>query len=77
MKTLKQEVGSLEGREETITMSELRALPGDVMDQVALGKVFVITRAGRVLGRLVSPTPRGPNAFELGAAVRRLGLAGR
>lgn len=74
MKTLKDEVGSLEGREETITMSELRALPGDVMDQVALGKVFIITRAGRVLGRLVPPEP---NAFELGAAVRRLGLAGQ
>jgi len=77
MKTLKDEVGSLEGREETITMTELRALPGDVMDQVSLGKVFNITRGGRILGRLVPPAPREPNALELGAAVRRLGLEGR
>ena len=76
MKTLKDEVGSLEGREETITMTELRSLPGDVMDQVSLGKVFNITRGGRILGRLVPATPCEPNAFELAAAVRKLGLAG-
>lgn len=77
MKTLKDEVGSLEGREETITMTELRALPGDVMDQVALGKVFSITRGGRILGRIVPATPREPTALELGAEIRRLCLAGR
>lgn len=73
MKTLKQEVGSLQGREETITMSELRAQPGDVLDQVELGKTFNITRNGKVIAVLAKPEP---TALELGAEIRRLKLGG-
>lgn len=69
MKTLKQEVGSLQGREETITMTELRAQPGDVLDQVELGKVFNIMRNGKVVAVIAKPEP---NALELGAAARRV-----
>lgn len=73
MKTLKQEVGSLAGRQETITVTELRARPGDILSQVELGKTFSITRCGLTIAVLCKPEP---NAVELGAEVRRLGLAG-
>ena len=71
MKTLKQEVGSLAGRDETISMTELRAQPGDIMAQVALGKKFHITHGGKIVGMI---TQSEPNALELGAEIRRLGL---
>lgn len=54
---------SLNGRVESITMMELRKNPGEVMDQVELGKVFVITRGGKAVAELrrVMPEP-GPKS---------------
>ncbi len=69
MKTLQQLVGSLQGQSETITASELRARPGDVLAQVSLGKTFNISRCGKVIAVLSKPEP---NAFELGAEARRI-----
>jgi antitoxin (DNA-binding transcriptional repressor) of toxin-antitoxin stability system len=69
MKTLQQEIGSLSGREETITVTELRARPGDVLSQVELGKTFKITRCGKVIAVISKPEP---NALELGAAYRSM-----
>jgi prevent-host-death family protein len=63
----------LSGQQEEITMTDLRQRPGDVVDQVQMGKKFVITKAGKVVAELESPEP---TALELGAEVRRLGLAG-
>ncbi len=63
----------LAGQTEAITMTDLRSRPGDVVDQVQLGKTFTITKAGRVVAVLAAPEP---TALELGAAVRRLGLTG-
>lgn len=43
---------TLLGEVESITMMELRRNPGEVMDQVTLGKVFTITRGGKVVATL-------------------------
>jgi antitoxin (DNA-binding transcriptional repressor) of toxin-antitoxin stability system len=64
---------SLDGMTETITAMELRRTPGDILLQAQMGKVFNITRAGVIVAVL---SPPELNAFELGAAVRKLGLAG-
>ena len=45
MKSLAQEV-KLDNKIEAISISDLRARPGDVFTQVELGKVFIITRQG-------------------------------
>ena len=63
----------LDGEVETITAVDFRKVVGDVLMQVALGKRYVITRYGKPIAELHRPEP---TAFELGAAVRRLGLAG-
>lgn len=55
--------------QETITVSELRACPGDVLSQVEMGKTFTITRRGQVIAVLHPPEP---TAFELGAAARKV-----
>lgn len=70
MKKLKDYI-SLIGEEETISMTQLRASPGEVLDQVQLGKVFKVKRNGEVVAVLSQPEP---TALELGAAVRRMGL---
>lgn len=62
------------GKTEQITMTDLRSRPGDVIDQVQMGKTFVVSKAGKVVAEISSPEP---TAFELGAAIRRLGLAGK
>ena len=44
---------------EYITMMDLRTQPGEVIDSVELGKIFVITKAGRpvaVLSKLPGET---------------------
>ncbi len=69
MKTLKQEVESLSGREEIITVSELRARPGDVLSQVDLGKTFKVTRCGRVIAVISKPEL---SAIELGSICRSM-----
>ncbi len=63
----------LKGKSEEISMTDLRSRPGDVIDQVQMGKTFSITKAGKVVAVISQPEP---NALELGAEVRRLGLAG-
>jgi antitoxin (DNA-binding transcriptional repressor) of toxin-antitoxin stability system len=50
-------------------MTDLRSRPGDIIDQVQMGKTFDITKAGKKVATLSKPEP---NAFELGAAIRRL-----
>ena len=47
---------SLRGHFGTLTMSELRARPGDLILQVELGKVFLIMRAGKPVA-VISPVP--------------------
>lgn len=54
MKKLADHV-SLDGEVEIITVTELRAGPGECLDQVALGKVLGITRKGKIVAFLVPP----------------------
>jgi hypothetical protein len=65
---------SLVGKKETITAMDFRRGPGDVLLQAQMGKVFSITKNGVVVAVL---SPPEMNALELGAAVRKLGLAGK
>ena len=65
---------SLVGQTETITAMDFRKAPGDVLLQAQMGKTFTITKNGVVVATL---SPPEPNALELGAAVRRKGLAGK
>lgn len=58
----------LAGQLETITAMDLRRAPGDALTQVTLGKIFLITRNGKVVARLCQPEP---TALELGSALRR------
>ena len=64
----------LKGQIEQINMTELRQRPGDVIDQVQMGKRFIITKVGKIVAVLEQPEP---SALELGAEVRRLHLARR
>jgi prevent-host-death family protein len=61
----------LTGQTETITAMEFRAAPGDVLMQAQMGKVFNITKNGVIVAVLSAPEP---DALELGAAIRKLGL---
>lgn len=70
MKTL-AEMQLLKGQSETITMTEFRSRPGEVIDQVQMGKSFLITKEGKVVAEISCPEP---TALELGASIRRLGL---
>ena len=40
---------------ETITAMDLRKQPGEVLDSVALGKTFLITKAGKPVAVLSKP----------------------
>lgn len=51
MKKIKDEI-SLAGRIEKISMMELRKTPGEVLDSVKLGKVFIITKNGKCIAEL-------------------------
>lgn len=63
---------ALSGRQ-TITAMDFRRHPGEVFLQASLGRTFVVTKSGRPWCLI---TPYEPDASELGAAVRALGLAG-
>lgn len=52
MKTLKDQV-DLTGELEIISMTELRARPGDCVTQASLGKCFAIARNDKVIAFLV------------------------
>ena len=65
---------ALAGQTETITAMDFRRTPGDVLLQTQLGKTFTITKNGTVVAVL---SPPEPTALELGAAVRRRGVAGK
>jgi len=67
------EMNLLLGQIETISMMELRKRPGDVIDQVQMGKTFEITKLGKVVATL---SRHQSTALEIGAEVRRLGLLG-
>ena len=43
----------LEGETETITATDFRKSPGEVLDQASLGKVFTITKKGRPIAKIV------------------------
>ena len=45
----------LSGGVEVITVSDLRAHPGDILTQVSLGKSFCIKRKGDIVAFLVHP----------------------
>ncbi len=62
----------LTGQTETITAMDFRRGPGDVLLQAQMGKIFNITKHDVIIAVLHAPEP---DALELGAAVRRLGLA--
>ena len=63
----------LAGQTGEITMTEFRQAPGDIIDQVQMGKTFTITKAGHVVAVLTSPQP---TALELAAEIRRFGIMG-
>jgi len=41
------ELLDLTGQTETITAIELRRLPGEVMEQAAMGKTYIVTKNGK------------------------------
>lgn len=45
----------LQGEVETISVTELRANPGECLTQASLGKSFCIKRKGKIVAFLVSP----------------------
>ena len=59
----------LAGQSETITVTDFRQGPGDVLAQVQMGKSSRITKNGKVVAEL---TPPEPSAVELACAVREL-----
>lgn len=61
----------LEGKCESITLSDLRSRPGDIFSQVQMGKTFRITKNGKRIADIVQPEL---NALELGAAARKAGI---
>ena len=63
----------LVGEHETITAMDLRKGPGDILTQVAMGKVFTITRQGKPIAVLSRPEEQ--DALYLASEIRRLGLS--
>lgn len=46
---------SLSGKLETITATEFRKQPGVVLQSVALGKTFVVTKSGKPIAVIAKP----------------------
>jgi prevent-host-death family protein len=55
------ELQSLVGQVETISLTDLRNLPGEVFNQVQMGKQYVVTKSGKIIARIM-PQPK-PVAF--------------
>ncbi len=56
MKMMKEYMKNmLKGELEVITVTELRARPGDCLTQASLGKSFCIMRKGKIVAFLVPP----------------------
>lgn len=70
LKTLVEKL-SLKGTEETISITELRSRPGDILTQVEMGASFKIERNGRLIAVLSGPEP---SALDLGRAARKAGI---
>lgn len=64
----------LEGHEETMTVMDFRKAPGDALLKVQMGMVITLTSYGKPVAVLMRPAP---TALQLGAEIRRLGLAGK
>lgn len=71
------DVRILTGQHEIITAMDFRKSPGEVLLQVTLGKKFTITRNGKAVAVIKAAVEPELAALELGAAVRKLGLAGK
>lgn len=54
MKTL-ESMKLLKGKSETISMSELRERPGEIINQIQQGKEFTITKAGKIVAVMKCP----------------------
>jgi len=52
MRKLLADLSLLAGQTEEITMVDLRQGPGDVLDQVTMGKTYIITRRGKSIAVL-------------------------
>jgi hypothetical protein len=61
MKTLSETL-LLAGQSEQISMTELRANPGDVFAQVQMGKTFTVAKNGAVIAEI-----HRPEVFDFGA----------
>ncbi len=61
---------ALKGQQENITMMELRARPGEILTQVSMGKVFIITSHGKAVAVL-----SGLPGVELRTIVDKTGKA--
>lgn len=54
MKTIAETI-SMKGQREEITMSELRANPGEVFAQVGMGKEFDVSKSGKIVANIQKP----------------------
>jgi prevent-host-death family protein len=52
-----QDMKALAGQAETITVSDFRRQPGEVFQQVEMGKRFTITKCGKVIAQIIPAKP--------------------
>lgn len=64
MKKISETV-SMKGQQEAVTLTQLRAMPGEVFSQVALGKEFTVTKGGKAVA-VIQPS----DDFDWGALDR-------
>jgi antitoxin (DNA-binding transcriptional repressor) of toxin-antitoxin stability system len=55
---------SLKGKKETISVSEFRTRPGEVLAQVILGKEYALTKNGKVVATITGPKTNDTNIHE-------------
>jgi antitoxin (DNA-binding transcriptional repressor) of toxin-antitoxin stability system len=51
------EMKLMKGKTEQITIMDFRSRPGDILTQVQMGKIFRITKQGKVVAMLSPPEP--------------------